>query len=353
MNPTEFGQLHAAVLALEAADFARPAALATIIRTRGSTFRHAGARMLVHADGEVVCALSGGCPQRDIVERARRSIMEQRMRIARYGRDESLDVLIEMGCGGELDVLIEPLLHRADHGFLHALAQAQQQRRSGWLATLFNETPHSSARVRHLVHAGGVLWDDFDAPELSARAAALAASAADERASCVQAGEATLLIERFAPPPLLVLVGMNTVSVALAKLAAEIGWKSILVTQSADEPAHALPAGCELRITTPALARSALPCDAQCALVAMTFNLEQDIAWLRALGEASFGYFGAIGSRERSARLRAACPQARLSAPAGLDLGADGPGEIAVSIAAEIIAQRHARSGASLSKEAS
>ena len=56
MNPTEFGQLHAAVLAIEAADFATPAALATIIRTRGSTFRHAGARMLVHADGEVVCA---------------------------------------------------------------------------------------------------------------------------------------------------------------------------------------------------------------------------------------------------------------------------------------------------------
>ena len=352
MNPTEFGQLHAAVLAIEAADFARPAALATIIRTRGSTFRHAGARMLVHADGDVVCALSGGCPQRDIVERARRAIAERRMQIARYGRDESLDVLIEMGCGGELDVMIEPLLAREDTRFMHALAGALQQRRGGWLATVFDESADTTARVRHLVHAGGPLYDDVGDAALAAQAASLASSAADGRAVCSAAGSATLLVEPFMPPPLLVLMGVNAVSRAVAQTAAGIGWNAILVTQAPDEPATGLPPGCEVRITTPALARDALPCDAQCALVAMTFNLEQDIAWLHALHDAPYGYVGAIGSRERSARLRAACGRARLFAPAGLDLGADGPGEIAIAIVAEVIAQRHARGAASLSREA-
>lgn len=350
MNSTEFGQLQAAVLAMEAADFSRPAALATITRTRGSTFRHAGARMLVHADGEVVCALSGGCPQRDIVERARRAINDGCVRIARYGRDESLDVLIEMGCGGELEVLIEPLRRREHAGFLHAVAHALAQRRGGWIATVFDESgADAPQRVRHIVYAHEVLWDDSGDAEFAARAAAVAETVRQGSAVCVAHDAMSVLIEKFAPPPLLVLIGVNAVSLALANVAATLGWKSVLVAETDEEGATlVLPNGCERRVATPAQS-CALPCDAHCALVAMTFNLERDIAWLRALCEAPFGYLGAIGSRERSARLRAACPQVRLFAPAGLDLGADDPGEIALSIAAEIVARRHARDGASLS----
>ena len=348
MDPTEFGQLHAAVLALEATNFARPAALATITRTRGSTFRHAGARMLAFADGEVVCALSGGCPQRDIVERARSAIAGGRVQIARYGRDEALDVLIEMGCGGELEVLIEPLHSREHTGFVHALAQAQEQRCSGWIATAFDDAPGADSRVRRIVYAHDLRWDDFDDAPLAAQATALAQSLPNT-ACCVPCAGRSLLIEPLAPPPLLVLIGVNAVSVALAGVVAALGWKSILVDDKPDEAMLPLPPRSERRNLAPAQALAALPCDAQCAVVTMTFNLERDIAWLRVLCNAPFGYVGAIGSRERSTRLRAACENVRLFAPAGLDLGADGPGEIALSIAAEIVAQRHARAGGSLS----
>jgi len=352
MNSTEFGQLHAAVLALEASGFSRPAALATITRTRGSTFRHAGARMLVYEDGEVVCALSGGCPQRDIVERARRAIRDDCVLIARYGRDEALDVLIEMGCGGELEVLIEPLRRREHIDFLHVLAQAQEQRRSGWIATVFEEAPAIHSRVRHIVRSDELRWGDVDDVSLAQQAATLAQSTCGTACYAARAGE-SLLIEHFVPPPLLVLIGANAVSVSLAGVAATLGWKSILVADPPDESAlqPALPRGSEWRNVAPAQALATLPCDAQCAAIAMTFNLERDIAWLGVLCDAPFGYVGAIGSRERSARLRAACAHVRLFAPAGLDLGADGPGEIALAIAAEIVAQRHARAGGSLSAE--
>src|SRR5699024_3897380 len=79
----------------------QPAALATLTATRGAAFRHAGTRMLVHADGHVVCELSGGCPQRDIMRRALAVIASGKPELARYNADLGLDVLMEMGCGGE------------------------------------------------------------------------------------------------------------------------------------------------------------------------------------------------------------------------------------------------------------
>src|SRR5215475_11351302 len=108
------------------------AALATIVRTHGSTYRKPGASMLVLETGEVVCALAGGCPQRDIVERARAVIADSRARIASYNRESGLDVLIEMGCGGELEVLIESLAQTRDAQFLFALGECQERRVEAW-----------------------------------------------------------------------------------------------------------------------------------------------------------------------------------------------------------------------------
>ena len=77
------------------------AALATLTRTHGSAFRHTGTRMLVHANGRAVCELSGGCPQRDIVTRARAVIADGKPLRVAYNAESGLDVLMEMGCGGE------------------------------------------------------------------------------------------------------------------------------------------------------------------------------------------------------------------------------------------------------------
>src|ERR1700729_361739 len=113
------------------------AALATLTRTRGSTFRRPGTRMLVFGDGRVVCELSGGCPQRDIVVRAQEVIASTLPRLIRYNADSGLDVLLEMGCGGELEVLIEPLATAHAVGFFDSLAQCLNDRRCAHMATLY------------------------------------------------------------------------------------------------------------------------------------------------------------------------------------------------------------------------
>ena len=352
-SANEFERLYRAVCALEAAAFSAPAALATITRTTGSTFRHAGASMLVAADGTVVCALSGGCPQRDIVQRALRVIASGAPELAAYNRDSSLDVLIEMGCGGEIEVLIEPLRGRADTAFLHALATLHARREAGGMATAFaRDGAAVLPRPRRLVRGNEVLWNDLDDAALSERALALLRQM-PPAAACVQSGAdaADLLLESLLPQQQLLLVGANDISLALCALAATLGWKCMVVDNA---PAPAGADGVPVLALAPQQIAGSIACDAASAAVVMTFNIERDLAWLAELARLPLGYLGAVGSRARSARMRDAAARAgaRLHAPAGLDVGAQTPGEIAVAIAAEIMARRGARAGTSLSMDA-
>ena len=226
-SPEEFLRIHESVATLAAGDFHRTAALATITRTQGSTFRRAGARMLVHADGEIVCALSGGCPQRDIVVRALQAIEQDRPALARYNRDSSLDVLMEMGCGGELDVLIEPLRNLQDVGFLRAMART---RAAGFAATVFARNGEVFApRPQRLVKVGDSVWNDVADSLLAEHIVAEIARRNDHAALDLQRLQGSdavfdVLIEGLRPAHALILVGLNPASLALARQATALGW---------------------------------------------------------------------------------------------------------------------------------
>ena len=352
-SPHEFERLHAAIRVLADGGFARKAALATITRTRGSTFRRAGTSMLVHADGDVVCALSGGCPQRDIALRAREVIASDRPVVARYNRDSGLDVLMEMGCGGELDVLIEPLARPGDARFLDALAEYHRTRAGGFIATLFARNGAALApRPRRLVSAGTSEWKDLDDDDVAVRLRRLGgmvtASAAVHELETPD-GRFDVLIEVLRPTHALHAFGVNAASIALVRIAVSLGWSATLIDHV--EPGDALPAGTNFVRASPESLRELVRFDQFSSAVVMTFNVARDIAWLDALADAPLAYLGAIGSRERSARMLTSVDtaRARLHAPAGLDLGAETPEEIALSVAAEVLASVNERAGSSLS----
>jgi xanthine/CO dehydrogenase XdhC/CoxF family maturation factor len=352
----EFSRLYASVQALELSNFASPAALATITRTTGSTFRHAGSRMLVQADGDVVCALSGGCPQRDIVERAKSVISEGRAQLAHYNRESSFDILMEMGCGGELEILIEPLSNDGDTRFLGVIAQMQERREPGSMATVFAHND-MVVRPRRLVHGVRQLWSDFEEAQLSQQLVALGVGADPHLTASmhrVQAagGSFDVMVERLPLPQVVILVGINPVSIALAEFATTLGWRGVLVDYRSGSALPAeLPDGFSAMHATPYDLPGRIPADTSCAVVVMTFDVEHDLAFLRELAQAPVGYLGAIGSRTRAARMHDAVAggRVRLHAPAGLDLGAENPQEIALAIAAEILAHGNGSSVRSLS----
>ncbi len=345
----EFGRLYAAAKQLEAEGFRRPAALATIIRTRGSTYRRAGTSMLVRGDGSVVCPLAGGCPQHDLVLRAQQVMRQDRAQLAAYNRETGLDVLIETGCGGELDVLIEPLSRGRDVAFLDAMQALQGQRASGVLATLFRRDGETLPRPRRLVWSGAGTWTDIENAMLAARTCEACMPSGEQKRAVVAriesgGGVAEVLLERFDPVHRLLVFGANPGAAALADLAALLGWQVRLFDSA--EPAFGAAA---FALATPdALPRHVIG-DRFTSAIVMTHNLERDVAWLRALQKVPLVYLGAIGSRERAARIRAALPRLgpRLHCPAGLDVGAETPGQIAVSVLAEILSVRNRRGTAS------
>jgi xanthine/CO dehydrogenase XdhC/CoxF family maturation factor len=330
-------------------DGAPTAALATLVRTRGSTFRHAGTRMLVHADGRVVCELSGGCPQRDIVGRARAVVRDGKSKRVAYNAESGLDVLMEMGCGGELEVLIEPIERNDAMTWLAPLDNCLRERRPAMLATWFARDGETIA-PRHAL-ADGTAGKTSPCDALHAALVRLR----PERATVIVVTDAgshdEVLLEPVRPPHALVVIGSNITSHALLRLADALGWQATLVD---NEPRRLEGSGLPQAILTccaaPPRLRQSLVLDPSNSVMVMTHNLAQDAAYLRALEGVPLAYVGALSSRERAALLCAGleAPGWSLHAPAGLDVGANTPEEIALSIAAEILAVQRAREGGPL-----
>lgn len=134
---------------------------------------------------------------------------------------------------------------------------------------------------------------------------------------------------------------------ALARLSRQLGWHTTVVSQH--ESRRELD-GVHQLVAPPRLLAGRVVLDSMTAVVVMTHRLEHDLAYLGELLDTPVPYIGAIGSRQRAAQIRASlpCPDPRLRAPAGLDVGSETPEEIALAIAAEILATRNGRSGGSL-----
>ncbi|MCI0749688.1 MAG: XdhC family protein [Nevskiales bacterium] len=356
-TPQEFGVLIDGFRRLESTGFAGGAALVTLTRTHGPTYRRPGARMLVFGDGTVIRGLAGGCPEADIVTRARAVIAAGRAELVRYDREHGLDALLELGCGGELEVLIEPLSRASDLQFVTAAERCLRTRTPGFLATAFTrEGACLCPRPQRLVWSEQVLCDELEDPAFTSAVVSHAAGLQDKKRPQVARfetarGSVDVLVESLLPPPAAVLIGVNAGSLALARIAGTLGWTVTLVDHRTDHNRpEGIPAGTGIVTAGPEELTQRIFFDRRTFAVVMTHNVERDIAYLNALRALSLGYLGAIGSRQRVHKVLEACGAmvTPLHAPAGLDLGSETPEEIALAIAAEMLAVTSGHSGAPL-----
>jgi xanthine dehydrogenase accessory factor len=334
-----------------------PAVLATVVKVTGSAYRGAGARLLVLGDDSLAGGVSGGCLERDVVARAERLRAAGRPELVTYDltKDDGPWGL-GMRCGGNLSLLLEPLPGGfPDH--LAFLLDAAARREPAVVATLFRAaepagrpgtgpTPAGSAPglavgARLMLSAGGaahgtLAGGPIGGPVLADARAALAAARTTGRTYPVAGGEAEVLIE-YVPPPLALLVcGDEREAAPLVALGEGLGWSVRLLGKHEDPP----------------------PLDARSAAVIMTHNDARDLALLPPLLASPAPYVGLLGSRSRTTLLLADLRKAgalapdadpsRLSTPAGLDIGAETPGEVALAIVAEIHAVFAGRPGGRL-----
>jgi xanthine dehydrogenase accessory factor len=339
-------------------------ALATIVSVRGSTYRRPGARLLVRRDGESVGNISGGCLEGD-VERIGREVMASgKPRLALFDLTADGDAVwgYGLGCNGAMELLIEPAEHAAASA--DALRTAVEQERRCCLVTVI-ESGVSGVEpgARLLIHddrrVEGTIGGD-----LGEEVQGLARAALDEGTSRVErlatnAGELRMFVEVIQPPPRLLVCGAGHDAIPLVASVARLGWRVVVVDPREQFlTRERFPAAAALLDPPPAELVRAVPVDGRTYAVVMTHNYLRDMEYLRALLDGDAPYIGVLGPRRRTDQLlrelaeQGVVPsdevRARIHAPAGLDIGADTPEEIAASIVAELLAVQRGRSGGAL-----
>jgi xanthine dehydrogenase accessory factor len=342
-----------------------PFVLATVVRTKGSTPQKPGAKLLVRRDGTAVGTLGGGCIEADVWAEAK-TILERDAgaQLRRFVLNEEIAAKDGLVCGGNMDILIDPLAARPQEApYLHEIVAACEGKGDRVLATLVE--PGAS---------GGKAGDKLFVREDGSTEGSLGSAALDELAiettrEVMPRGQirwiegqdgAKVFVEGFTVPMTVVIAGGGHVGKAVYTVAAFAGMKVIMID---DRPAFAngerFPLA-EQVIVAPfdEGIRSLDLGPTHCVLVATRGHKLDDVALLAA-AQSNAGYVGLLGSRRKAVMifrdlLRQGVSQERVAsirAPVGLDLGGRTPEEIAVSIVAEIIAHKHGRTGKPMTLE--
>lgn len=338
------------------------AVLGTVVHAEGSTYRRPGARWLGLPDGSAVGLVSGGCLEGDLLERARAVVASGSATRVRYDStgDDDLVWGLGLGCAGVVEVLLEPVSASAP-GPLSLIEACLAARSPGALVTALEGGPGTGAHAA--LHPDG----RFDvggwagAPSSLRRdVEAAARRAADERRTRRQrVAGVDLLVEPISPPPRLLLFGAGADAAPVVRLAAELGWSVEVVDgRAAFARAERLPEAERVILCEPDAVAERVAVDADTLVLVMTHHYLHDRAILRALLGSPARYVGVLGPRRRTEDLLAdlrdegvapgEAALERLFAPAGLDVGADAPEQIALSVVAEMQAVLCGRSGGRL-----
>ena len=325
-------------------------ALATVIRTWGSSPRPVGSHLVVTADGEFAGSVSGGCIEGEVIRAAQQCIADGRPQQLGFGVSNEQAWEVGLACGGRVDVQVMSL---AAAVWLEPLqAERAARRLAGLLLTLESHPSHAPTPPVRLVHRPGTARGQPPAPAETGTAADLPAEVR-QRLDSNQPGILTSTGHHFlgvyAPPPRLLIVGAVHIAQALAPMAARAGFEVTLIDpRRAFASVERFP-DVALRDDWPDEALAALQPDAATAIVTLSHDPKlDDPALAVALGSPAF-YIGALGSRRTHARRLERLREegfddptlARIHAPVGLDLGGRLPAEIAVAILAQLIQARY------------
>lgn len=338
--------------------------LATIVGVKGSTYRRAGARLLVPDAGEPVGNLSGGCLEGEVEGLARSVMAEGRPRLALFDLTADDEVIWGwgLGCNGAIEVFIEPADKAAETA--EALRLALEQERPIAVATVISsdlDTVPTGARV--LARSGeaaewgagqGSGQGAVDAALTELAVGALSTGVTETRTISWPDGDVRVFVEALHPPIRLLVCGAGHDAIPLVAAASALGWRVVVADdRDAFLDAGRFPGAGRFLRTEPVAVADAIDLDRRTFAVVMSHNYLRDRDYLRALLGTDVAYIGMLGPNERLRRLLddlgrqevvlAGVDSAKLHGPAGLDIGAEGPEEIASAIVAEVLAVSRGR----------
>ena len=321
----------------------RSAALATVVRIEGSAYRRAGAKMLIADDGVMAGSVSGGCLEADVREVALSVIQHGTPQLLHYdtGSEDETPFGLGLGCNGAVDIFVQ----RATAPELLEIS------RQIMLLLQGDDAFAVSTIVRGVERLGrSVVVGTHGKPVGSTGDAKLDSMIAVRAGDLLRTGTSVLhdldahqvFTEVQLPPPSLLILGAGEDTRPLVASAAEVGFRVTVVDH---RPGYLTrdryPAGTRLVEARADSDISSLPLGPRAYAVVKTHSLEHDREWIRRLRATETPYIGVLGSRariEEMLRELDAEDDDRIFGPVGLDLGADGPEQIAVSVVAELLA---------------
>ncbi len=336
------------------------AALATVVAVRGSTYRREGARLFLSASGRQVGSVSGGCLEGDIQVVAEDVLRDGRPRRLHYDLTADDDTVwgLGLGCNGVVDVLLEKVgsLEPSPESFL---ARAVEGGVPLAVVTVVGPEEAPALGRRLVVEAHGRVEGSLGSASLDRVGVELGRRALESgRLGREEAEGLELFAEPILPPPRLVVCGAGHDAIPLVRLAAQVGFRPVVVDRRERFlNRERFPEADSFVPTEFPEAASAVRPDGRTCVVIMTHNYVHDRDLLRSFlrWEPFPAYLGMLGPRNRTEKiLRELAAEGtiptpeqrqRLFAPVGLDIGAEGPEEIALAVVAEILAARNSRSG--------
>ncbi|WP_054024854.1 XdhC family protein [Bacillus sp. FJAT-28004] len=315
--------MHDVLESLKASD--EPSVLATIVCVEGHSYRKVGASMLFNFCGEQIGSISPGCLEQDLLERAAGVWDSSQFICIDYNMKPEEDAIWgeNVGCGGEIRLLLEPVEGR----LRTILLEAKMKNDAGISVRLersWNEKDINYVLIDNIGDQSAVKYGD----ELDSNS-----------------NQMSIVIT---PRPRLVLFGVGKDAEAIYSLAIQIGfrvvmtdWRPALCTMERFPQA-------EFAVGSPVQIMDQIQFCPDDYLIVCSHNLQQDKDMIRLALPMKLVYIGVLGSKKRIRMLfETFLIPSNVHAPIGLSINADGPYEIAVSIAAELIAIRAGREGGS------
>ncbi|MGP4091198.1 XdhC family protein [Streptomyces sp. KR55] len=339
-----------------------PFGLATVVAVSRSAPRDPGAAMAVGPDDEVVGSVSGGCVEGAVFELAQEVVASGEAQLETFGYSDDDAFAVGLTCGGEITVLVRPVTPERDPSF-GAVAESVAAGRPVTVATVIDGPAPRGATL--------AVWPDQVSGTLGASGLDVAVTA-DARGELALGatgvrhygphGErredtVSVFLHSFAPPPRMLVFGAIDYAAAVARIGDFLGYRvTVCDARPVFATAKRFPPGVEVVVDWPHRYLHGTETDERTVICVLTHDPKFDVPLLEEALRRPAEYIGAMGSRrthdEREKRLTEAglTPRelSRLRSPVGLDLGARTPEEVAVSVAAEIVALRWGGSGAPL-----
>lgn len=329
---------------------AKQVAVATLIQIHGSAPQPLGARMAISSAGEMAGSVSGGCVEGAVVQEALEVLAAGRPRLVEFGIADELAQSVGLACGGQIGVYVEPW--PADDPVAAEYEQALRNARLVALAVVVRG-PHTGGRllIRPNQQPHGALGDG-DLDQLAAgRAQTLMIRQQSGLITLDVQGQALgIFIDVQPPPPRLIIVGAVHSAIPLITYAKVLGFYTIVLdARSAFATPERFQHADHLQIGWPADALPELQVDEGTYIVVLTHDEKIDDPTLVYACRSPARYIGALGSRRTHARRCERLAElgltevelARIHAPIGINIGARTPEEIAIAIAAQLVAARN------------